>query len=158
MKFAEPRLRGRDFKNGQKMYAAARCVICHRFNGEGGATGPDLTQVAGRFNLKDLGESIILPSKVIADQYRATSLTTSNGKTYVGRVISETKEKLVVLTDPEDSTKVVELKKSDVEETKPSSVSLMPEKLLAALNENEVLDLLAYLLSRGDPGHAMFRK
>lgn len=41
---------------------------------------------------------------------------------------------------------------------KPSATSLMPENLLGALNENEVLDLLAYLLSRGDPKDAMFRK
>ena len=41
---------------------------------------------------------------------------------------------------------------------KPSPVSLMPENLLGTLNENEVLDLLAYLLSRGDPNDPMFRK
>jgi len=71
VRFAEPKLTGRNFKNGQKMYAAARCIVCHRFNDEGGATGPDLTQVAGRFSLKDLSESIVEPSKVIADQYPA---------------------------------------------------------------------------------------
>jgi hypothetical protein len=53
---------------------------------------------------------------------------------------------------------VVEVKKDDVDEVKPSPVSLMPEGLLKPLNENEVLDLLAYLLSRGDPTHPMFRK
>jgi hypothetical protein len=30
--------------------------------------------------------------------------------------------------------------------------------LLKPLNQDEVLDLLAYLLSRGDKGNAMFRK
>lgn len=44
-----------------------------------------------------------------------------------------------------------------IEAVKPSAVSLMPEKLLAPLNENEVLDLLAYLLSRGDASDPMFR-
>ena len=33
----------------------------------------------------------------------------------------------------------------------------MPENLLAPLNENEVLDLLGYLLSRGDATDRMFR-
>jgi putative heme-binding domain-containing protein len=158
VRFVEPKLKGRDFKNGQKMFAAARCVVCHRFNSEGGATGPDLTQVAGRFSLKDLCESIVEPSKVIADQYRSLLITTSAGKPYNGRIIGETKDRLTLLIDPEDSTKVVELKKSDIEETKPSPVSLMPDGLLKQLNENEVLDLIAYMLSRGDPGHAMFRK
>ncbi len=34
----------------------------------------------------------------------------------------------------------------------------MPDGLLKQLNENEVLDLLAYLLSRGDPQSPMFRR
>ena len=53
---------------------------------------------------------------------------------------------------------MVEIKQADVDEVKPSNVSLMPEELLNPLNENEVLDLLAYLLSRGDPNHPMFKK
>ncbi|HWG45890.1 MAG TPA: c-type cytochrome [Gemmataceae bacterium] len=158
VKEAEPKLKGRDFKNGQKMFAAARCVICHRFNGEGGATGPDLSQAAGRFNLKDLCESIVEPSKVISDQYRASIVTTNSGKVYTGRIINNTKQALTLLLDPEDSTKIVEVKKSNIEEEKPSPVSVMPDGLLKTLNENEVLDLLAYLLSRGDPQHPMFRK
>jgi putative heme-binding domain-containing protein len=158
VKFAEPKLKGRDFKNGQKMYAATRCVICHRFNGDGGATGPDLSQVAGRFNLKDLCESIVEPSKVISDQYRASIVTTDSGKVYTGRIINNTKDALTILLDPEDSTKIVEVKKSKIEEMKPSPVSVMPDGLLKPLNEKEVLDLLAYLLSRGDPQHPMFRK
>jgi hypothetical protein len=48
--------------------------------------------------------------------------------------------------------------KADVDSVKPSNVSLMPEKLLNSLNENEVLDMLAYMLSRGDANHPMFRK
>jgi hypothetical protein len=39
-----------------------------------------------------------------------------------------------------------------------SKVSMMPEGLLDSLKEEEVLDLLAYLLSRGDRDHKMFRK
>ncbi len=158
VKFAEPKLKGRDFKNGQTMFAAARCIVCHRFDVDGGATGPDLSQVAGRFNLKDLCESIVEPSKVVSDQYRASVVTTKSGKVYSGRIIAESRKNLTVLLDPEDSTKIVEVNKSGVEEIKASPISLMPEGLLKTLNENEVLDLLAYLLSRGDPKNPMFRK
>ncbi len=158
VKFAEPKLKGRDFKNGQTMFAAARCIVCHRFDIDGGATGPDLSQVAGRFNLKDLCESIVEPSKVVSDQYRASVVTTKSGKVYSGRIIAESRKSLTVLLDPEDSTKIVEVNKNGVEEIKPSTISLMPEGLLKTLNENEVLDLLAYLLSRGDPKNPMFRK
>jgi putative heme-binding domain-containing protein len=154
----EPKLKDRSFKNGEKMFAATRCVVCHRFYGEGGATGPDLTQSAGRFSFKDMVESIVLPSKVISDQYKASVVFTNDGKTMTGKIVSDTKDGIVILTDPEDSTKVVEVKRADIDQVKPSAVSLMPEKLLQPLNEDEVLDLLAYLLSRGDPNHPMFRK
>lgn len=154
---AKDGLHKRNFKNGQKMFAAARCVICHRFNSEGGATGPDLTQLAGRFNLKDLSEAIVDPSKVVSDQYKSTIVQTQDGKVYTGRIVSLDDTTITVLTDPEDSTKIVVLKKTDVEEQKPSPVSLMPKDLLSQLNEKEVLDLLAYLLSRGSPQDAMFK-
>lgn len=154
---AQDALHKRNFKNGQKMFAAARCVICHRFNSEGGATGPDLTQLAGRFTLKDLAESIIEPSKVVSDQYKSTIVQTADGKVYTGRIVSMDDNSITVLTDPEDSTKIVVIKKTDIEEQKPSPVSLMPKDLLGQLNEKEVLDLLAYLLSRGSPQDAMFK-
>ena len=149
---------GRNFENGKKSFAAARCVVCHRFNGEGGATGPDLSQVSGRFSAKDLCESIIEPNKVISDQYKASIIETNSGKVLTGKVVSETATALVLVTDPEDSTKVMEIRKSDVESIKPSPVSLMPAKLVDGLNQNEVLDLLAYMLSKGDPASPFYRK
>ncbi len=36
--------------------------------------------------------------------------------------------------------------------------SMMPTGLLDTMTEEEVLDLMAYLLSRGDPTNAMFEK
>lgn len=151
-------MKGRDFKNGQKMYSAARCVVCHRFGGDGGATGPDLTQAAGRFNFKDVAEAIIDPSKVVSDQYKTTQIETKDGKSYTGRVVSVTNDTMTLLIDPEDSTKVVTVKKTDIEEQQLSPVSLMPKDLFKQLNQQEVLDLMAYLLSRGNPNDPMFRK
>lgn len=150
--------RGRDFKNGQKMFAAARCVVCHRFAGDGGSTGPDLTQLAGRFNLKDLVESIVDPGKVVSDQYKAVTIATHSGRVYTGKIVYENNQVLTLLINPEDPTKVVEIEKQDIEEVAPSPTTLMPRELLNALNEEEVLDLLAYLLSRGNPQDPMFRQ
>ena len=154
----EAGLKGRNFENGKKMFAATRCVICHRFAGDGGATGPDLTQLAGRFNVKDLTDSIIDPSKVISDQYKATTIRTIDGKSVTGRIVSESEKTITVVTDPEDATKFVEVARDDIDAMKPSVVSLMPKDLLNPLNQDEVLDLMAYLLSRGQKNNAMFRK
>ncbi len=158
LKASETGQTGRNFANGQRAFAAARCVLCHRFAGEGGATGPDLTQAAGRFGFKDLVEATIDPSKVVSDQYRANVVATTNGKVYTGRIVGESPDKLTILVDPEDSTKVVEIPRKEIDENAPSKVSIMPEKLLNPLSQDEVLDLFAYILSRGDANDPMFKK
>jgi hypothetical protein len=57
-----------------------------------------------------------------------------------------------------DATKVVTIEKDDVDEILASKTSLMPAKLLNPLNREEVLDLLAYLMSRGNPADPVFDK
>ena len=148
----------RTFANGQKTFAAARCIVCHRYGEDGGATGPDLTQAAGRFQVKDLVEAIVEPSKVVSDQYKASIVQTADGKVVTGRIVSESPDKLVIVTDPEDATKFTEIARSDIEEILPATESLMPKGLLDQLNEAEVLDLLAYVLSRGNPRDPRFTK
>ena len=149
---------GRDFQNGEKTFASARCILCHRFGGDGGATGPDLTQAAGRFGFKDLADATLNPSKVISDQYKASTVETKAGKVHTGRIVSETEQQITLLLNPEDATKIVTIPRSEIEEIQPSAVSIMPGGLLKTLNEGEVLDLMAYILSRGNSGDAMFRK
>ena len=149
---------GRDFERGKRTFAAARCVVCHRFGDDGGATGPDLTQLAGRFQLKDLVEAIVHPSKVVSDQYKGSIVQTTDGKAVSGRIIRESAESIVVITDPEDATKNVEIARSNIDEIVPATESLMPKGLLDQLNESEVLDLLAYTLSRGQANGPAFKK
>jgi putative heme-binding domain-containing protein len=148
----------RDFNKGRRAFAAARCIVCHRFSGDGGATGPDLTQAAGRFQLKDLVEAIVEPSRVVSDQYKASIVQTADGKVVTGRIVAEDDESLTVVTDPEDATKFVRIVRSDVEEITPSAASLMPAGLIDSLNEEEVLDLIAYTLSRGNQRDPRFKR
>ena len=70
------------------LFGEANCFACHRFDNEGGAQGPDLTGVAGRFSVRDLLESIVEPSKEISDQYAAVIITTTNGKVVTGRIVN----------------------------------------------------------------------
>ncbi len=134
-------------------------MLCHRFAGEGGATGPDLTQAAGRFGFKDLVEATIEPSKVISDQYRASVVATTDGKIYTGRIVGESPDKLTILLDPEDSTKVVEVprKRSRRDRAVARSRSC-PRSSSTRSSKDEVLDLFAYILSRGDANDPMFKK
>lgn len=154
---AQSRLAARNFENGKKMYAAAQCGSCHRFHGRGGATGPDLTNVAGRFSLRDLSEALVVPSKAVSDQYRASLIVTTSGKVVTGRIVSNQDGELTVITDPFDANKVVRMARDEIDEVRPSPTSLMPVGLLDKLNHDEVLDLIAYLLSRGNPSDPLFR-
>ena len=151
-------LSGRNFEAGKRAFSASRCISCHRFAGEGGSTGPDLTNLAGRFGTKDVIEANIEPSKVVSDQYQASIITTNGGKVYTGRILNDVDGTLTVLIDPVDITKTVEVKRSDIDEILKSPTSLMPAKLLDQLNKDEVLDLLAYLMSRGNPNDPAFTK
>ncbi|MFM8804473.1 MAG: heme-binding protein, partial [Planctomycetia bacterium] len=133
-------------------------IVCHRYGEDGGATGPDLTQVAGRFQLVDLVEAMVHPSKVVSDQYKASIVQTSNGKVFIGRIVSESPDSITIVTDPEDATKFATLARADIDEILPANESLMPKGLLDPLGEAEVLDLLAYTLSRGNPRDPRFQK
>jgi len=156
VRLAAGNLSNRNFEHGKRSFAAARCIICHRFDGEGGATGPDLSNVAGRFRLRDLTESIIDPSKTVSDQYKASVILTANNKLVSGRIVGEDDDAYTVMTNPEDATQIARVAKDDVEEIMPSKTSLMPTDLLKPLNRDEVLDMLAYLMSRGNPNDPMF--
>ena len=152
------RPRSRSFEHGKRTFAAARCIVCHRFSGDGGSTGPDLTQAGGRFQVKDVVEAIIEPSRIVSDQYRASVVQTDDGKVVTGRIVAETPEQITVVTDPEDATKVVDIRRSSIEEIHQSATSLMPAGLLDQCNEEEVLDLVAYVLSRDKQKDPHFRK
>jgi putative heme-binding domain-containing protein len=154
----EKGLHDRDFERGRRMFGEAKCFACHRFASEGGAFGPDLTALAGRFNAKDLVESIVEPSKVISDQYAAVNIVTTDGKMVSGRIINLFGDKMSVNTDMLDPDKMVNVSRSEVESMELSKISMMPENLIDTFREDEVLDLVGFLLSRGNPRDAMFKK
>ena len=147
----------RDFNHGRALFAAASCYACHRYNNEGGAVGPDLSGVSGRFGVRDLIESIIVPSKVISDQYGAVTIATTDGKVVTGRIMNLHGDNITINTNMLDPSAQVNVNVNKIEENRPSTISMMPEGLLSTLNEDEVSDLVAYLLSRGDRASKMFQ-
>ena len=146
----------RDFERGRQLFGQAGCAACHRFAGEGASIGPDLTSLAGRFSVRDILESTLDPNKEISDQYGAIRILKKNGDLVVGRVGNLSGDRLSVIENmfaPGDFTNV---NRSDVESIEPSKVSMMPEGLLNYFKEDEILDLMAFLLSRGDRDSKMF--
>ena len=147
----------RNFANGEAMYRATMCATCHRFNGEGGSIGPDLTGTGNRYTLRDLMENIVDPSKVISDQYDSHELVLKNGSTLLGRIIVEENGKVFVMTNPFAPNDQVAIDEKDIAKKGTRQVSMMPPGLINALNPDELLDLTAYLLSGGNAQDKMFK-
>jgi putative heme-binding domain-containing protein len=149
---------GRDFDRGRKLFAAAKCFSCHRYDNEGGAHGPDLSGVAGRFSPRDLLESVIDPNKEVSDQYAAVEIRTADGRVVVGRIVNLKDDEVKVNTNMLDPGSTVGINRNNIDSMKVSKISMMPAGLLDTFQEAEVLDLMAYMLSRGDRTGPAFKK
>ena len=146
----------RNFKHGEIMYAAVLCGTCHRMGTAGGSIGPDLTGVGSRFSQNEILAAIDSPSDEISDQYEASVLTLRDNTTVVGRVLREENDYIFVNQNPYDPSQEVGIQLSEVISRESSPVSTMPSRLLDRLNEQEVADLMAYLLSSADSAHVCF--
>lgn len=154
----ETGLQNRNFERGRQMFGAAACFACHRFDNQGGSVGPDLTSLSGRFSRRDVLESVMEPSKQISDQYGSVQIVTTEGKVISGRIINLAGDSFRVQTDMMKPGDLTGVDRRQIEEMVESKTSMMPKGLLNTLQKDEVLDLMAYLLSRGDRGHAMFAR
>ena len=149
---------GRDFEHGRKLFSESRCFSCHRYDNDGSSYGPDLSAVSGRFGPKDLLESILDPNKEVSDQYAAVEFELEDGGKVIGRIVNLGGDGFSVNTDMLDPNAMRNINRSNIASFKLSKQSMMPAGLLDVLKDDEVLDLMAYLLSRGDRNHTMFKK
>ena len=140
---------GRSFTSGQAAFRESGCVQCHRFAGEGGSVGPDLSGVGRRLPARDILESILQPSKVIADEFASHEFEMADGETVSGRIEREDVRRIVI-SSLSSSVPGVEIDKKKIRRRQRSSVSPMPAGMANVLQKEHVLDLIVYLLSDGD--------
>jgi putative heme-binding domain-containing protein len=121
------------------------CSSCHRFGSSGNDFGPDLTTLAARFKKKDILEAILWPSKTIPDQYGSIIVDTKELGPVNGLLVKEDDARIVLKTG--EAPKPIEIPKKEVTGRRKSELSIMPEKLLDGYGQEQIADLLAYLLS-----------
>ena len=146
----------RDFANGRHMFGAGTCYVCHRFNGEGGAVGPDLSSAGGKFSPYDLLETIVNPGAEISDQYGSSIFTLNDGTQVIGRIMNMSGDNYQVNTNMMNPSANTKVNANLITSIEPSPVSMMPPGLINAMSRDDILDLLAYLIAGGDPDHALF--
>ncbi len=154
---AKTGMKGRSFDNGRKMFGAAACFTCHRFVNEGGMTGPDLTGAGGRYSATDLLDNIISPSKVINEQFVPSVVTLEDGTQVMGTIVNLNGDNVMINTDPSVPNQQTAVDRKKVKTIEPSKISPMPPMLLSMLTKEEILDLVAYVLSGGDRTNAAFK-
>ena len=146
-----------DAARGQKLLAVSsksdlQCLKCHSVLGSGGAIGPDLSVIGKKASRENLFESILLPSKAVADQYVVWHVETKAGVVVSGLLVEEAPDHLV-LRDANGKDTRIDAK--DVESRAKSPKSLMPEDLAAYLTEDDLVDLVEYLFTLKSPALGM---
>ncbi|MCE2803621.1 MAG: HEAT repeat domain-containing protein [Gemmataceae bacterium] len=132
---------------GQRLWETSlksdlQCARCHMVGAQGGRIGPDLSLIGLKASRENLYDSILAPSKAIADQYLTQVITTTKGQTISGLLAEETAE-AVTLRDA--NGRDFRIPKGEIEERGKSLESIMPANLVAHLTEEELVDLVEYL-------------
>ena len=130
---------------GERAYEKAGCAQCHRFEGRGGSVGPDLSGLAKRMNPLALLESILDPSRTIAEAYMTEQFSMSDGAVHLGQVQKET-DTVVRLRSLSATSAPVTIPKALIESRKKLNLSNMPSGMVNTLTKKQILDLMAYLL------------
>jgi putative heme-binding domain-containing protein len=152
--------RPRSFENGKRLFARASCIACHIVRGEGvGKVGPELTKIAEKHKRPvDLLQQILEPSKTIEDQFASVILFV-NGRTYRGVVVQRTDTEIWLKENPlvDCEPTIIKLDEIDPEEgEQKSKLSPMPDGLLNMLYPEQIMDLLAFVYSGGNPDDPLF--
>jgi putative heme-binding domain-containing protein len=131
---------------GRAALAAGKgtCVACHRIGDLGRPIGPDLSKIGEIRTERDLVESILFPNNTLARDYEAHVIETSDGQTVAGVIRGHTAEGLLVVDAAGQERNVPH---PQIVSNTVLPVSLMPMGLDASLNEQELLDVVAYLHS-----------
>lgn len=127
-----------------KLHFTKICATCHTLFGEGNKVGPELTG-ADRRDVDFLANSIVDPSAVIRNDFVAQLAVLKDGR-FVTGLVAEASPAAITLLDAKNERMVVP--RVNLESLTPQRQSLMPEKLLDELDEQQIRDLFAYLQSK----------
>ena len=139
--FTDQELQAADRSAGRLVFAR-NCSQCHQLYGTGQQVGPDLTG-AQRSSLDYLLSNIVDPSALVSREYRMSVVILADGRVLNGLVVSRDEERVILRTPQERLVLAAE----DIDEIEPTALSAMPDGLLQSLSQQQVRDLLAYLMS-----------
>ncbi|HIN95672.1 MAG TPA: c-type cytochrome, partial [Planctomycetes bacterium] len=121
------------------------CIGCHRFGSQGHDVGPNLSNY-GRKKLPpdSLMIQILDPNRLVAANYMSYIVVLDDGRVENGMITGQTPTSVTIKRDKD--VRVTILRKK-IDAIKSSGKSLMPEGLEKKVNQQQMADLLEFLMS-----------
>jgi putative heme-binding domain-containing protein len=130
--------------NGRALFTGkGTCTTCHRVNGSGARTAPDLSAIGRLRNSTDIERAILEPDFAVVPSNRFVRLVTRDGATITGRMLNQDMF-TVQLIDSKEQLR--SLMRADLKEFTFVDRSPMPS-YRGKLSPGEVADLVSYLVS-----------
>jgi putative heme-binding domain-containing protein len=138
-------------------YGDANCSLCHMIEGKGGRLGPELTGVGGSRTRESIIDSVRNPSRRLAwglteatkefpQEYETITVVTVDGKEIKGVALNEDSFSVQMMDQNEQ---IYLLEKAKLRSFKKSRESMMPKFDAEILNDKDLEDIVAYLVSVG---------
>lgn len=127
--------------NGKTVFSNT-CATCHQVNGEGVQFGPDLSEIGNKLAKRALYSAILYPSAGINFGYEGYLIRTKDGGVFNGYIEGQTEQELTLRMMGGIAQNI---KRDQISEMDPMDQSLMTANLQAVMNQQELVDLVAYL-------------
>ncbi|RPD42150.1 PVC-type heme-binding CxxCH protein [Chitinophaga barathri] len=134
---------GGNVAKGKVLYQST-CGACHRLFDAGGNIGPDLTGY-DRDNMNSMLLNIIDPNADIREGYVIHRIVTTDGRTLEGKIVSRNGNAITL--QPMGGKDMI-LSATQVKEMKAQQTSVMPERLLDRLSDQEIKDIFSYIMKK----------
>jgi putative heme-binding domain-containing protein len=127
---------------GKQVYIK-NCATCHKAGDEGKDIGPELTAIKKKFDRNALLDAIINPNAALVFGYEPWLVSTKDGQSVYGFLLSNTKTNMV-LKDINGQKHVIAA--SSISKKEKQSSSMMPEPITMGLTEKDLANVAEFLI------------
>lgn len=127
---------------GKELFRAQSCINCHTFANGQQPRGPHLVDIGKRYKKEELLESILDPSKKIAQGFDTWGFVMADGRVHTGFVVLESAE-TVTLRGTDGLSR--ELPQQEIDDRIKQEISMMPKGIVGNLSVQQLADLISYL-------------
>ena len=127
-------------EHGKQVFEDA-CARCHMPRKQGGRIGPDLSGINMK-SKEELLTAILNPSVAIEQRFVNYLITTKDGRMYDGVLANESAGAVTLRGGAEEDVTVL---RTQIQEIRSSTISLMPEDIEKTLSKQDLADVIAYL-------------